>query len=168
MSIESEINRINSNIATAYSVLATKGATMPDTLNSANLASTIMTIEEGGSALSFYPIGAIYLSVNNTNPADLFGGTWEQIKDTFLLAAGDTYSAGSTGGEATHTLTVDEMPSHNHGFKTIEKKAASGTNYSRFASDGDAVGSVITETGGGQAHNNMPPYLAVFMWQRVS
>ena len=125
-------------------------------------------VDGARTLLDFYPVGSIYMSVNNTSPARLFGGSWEQIKDVFLLAAGDTYSAGSTGGEATHTLTVDEMPSHNHGFKTIEKKAASGTNYSRFASDGDAVGSVITETGGGQPHNNMPPYLAVFMWQRES
>ena len=61
-----------------------------------------------------YPVGSIYMSVNDTNPHDLFGGTWEQIKDRFLLAAGDTYAAGRTGGEAQHKLTVDEMPSHNH------------------------------------------------------
>lgn len=64
-----------------------------------------------------YPIGAIYMSINSTDPGTLFGGTWERIKDTFLLSAGDTYSAGATGGEATHTLTVDEMPSHTHSIK---------------------------------------------------
>ena len=57
-----------------------------------------------------YPVGSIYMSVNSTSPADLFGGTWEQIKDTFLLAAGDTYSAGSTGGETEGWLTIDEIP----------------------------------------------------------
>ena len=84
-----------------------------------------------------YPVGAIYTSTNNTNPKDMFGfGTWEQIKDTFLLTAGDTYKAGNTGGAASHThsighthgvpgvahthstgnhtLTVSEMPSHGH------------------------------------------------------
>ena len=61
-----------------------------------------------------YPVGAIYMSVNSTNPASLFGGTWEQIKDRFLLSAGDSYSAGSTGGEAEHTLTYGEMPVHSH------------------------------------------------------
>ena len=61
-----------------------------------------------------YPIGSIYLSVNSVDPSTLFGGTWEKIKDKFLLSDGDTYSIGSTGGEATHTLTIDEMPSHNH------------------------------------------------------
>lgn len=63
-----------------------------------------------------YPVGAIYLSVNSTSPGTLFGGTWEQIQDKFLLSAGSTYTAGSTGGEATHTLTSNEMPSHNHSY----------------------------------------------------
>ena len=71
-----------------------------------------------------FPIGSIYLSVNSTSPASLFGGTWEKIKDKFLLASGDTYSAGATGGEATHTLTIEEMPSHSH----VENEA--GPNWS--------------------------------------
>lgn len=76
----------------------------------------------------FYPIGSIYTSTKSTSPATLFGGTWVQIKDTFLLTAGDTYNAGSTGGSANHThtsaahthttaghaLTVNEIPGHNH------------------------------------------------------
>ena len=62
----------------------------------------------------YYPVGSIYLSVNSTNPGTIFGGTWEQIKDRFLLACGSTYSNGSTGGEAKHTLTTNEMPSHSH------------------------------------------------------
>ena len=64
--------------------------------------------------LSIYPIGSIYMSVNNVNPSTIFGGTWEQIKDKFLLACGDTYNNGATGGEATHTLNVNEIPTHNH------------------------------------------------------
>lgn len=62
-----------------------------------------------------YPIGSIYTSTRNVSPASFIGGTWTQIKDTFLLTAGDTYQAGTTGGEATHTLTTSEMPSHAHG-----------------------------------------------------
>ena len=63
-----------------------------------------------------YPVGSIYWSSNNTNPATLFGGTWTQIKDKFILAAGDYYSNGATGGAATVTLTVSNMPSHTHSF----------------------------------------------------
>ena len=61
-----------------------------------------------------YPVGSIYISVNSANPQTLFGGTWEQLKDRFLLGAGSSYSLGATGGETTHKLTVDEMPSHTH------------------------------------------------------
>ena len=63
-----------------------------------------------------YPVGSIYWSSKNTNPATLFGGTWTQIKDKFILAAGDYYSNGATGGAATVTLTVSNMPSHSHSF----------------------------------------------------
>lgn len=62
-----------------------------------------------------YPVGSIYMSVNAVNPSTLFGGTWEQIKDKFLLSAGDTYNNGATGGEASHTLTTAELPAHAHG-----------------------------------------------------
>lgn len=61
-----------------------------------------------------YPIGSIYMSVNTTNPSTLFGGTWEQIKDRFLLCSGDKYTNGLQGGEETHQLNINEIPSHNH------------------------------------------------------
>ena len=63
-----------------------------------------------------YPVGSIYWSSNNTNPGTLFGGTWTQIKDKFILAAGDYYSNGATGGTSSVTLTVSNMPSHSHSF----------------------------------------------------
>ena len=61
-----------------------------------------------------YPVGAIYLSTNSTDPGNLFGGTWTQLKDRFLLAAGDSYTANTTGGEESHALTTAELPSHTH------------------------------------------------------
>jgi len=115
-----------------------------------------------------YPVGSIYMSVNNTSPATIFGGTWEQIKDTFLLSAGDTYTAGATGGEATHTLTTDEMPSHIH---SIHDVGAAGTGTAIYG--GVRLNQVYANnnsgsTGGGQAHNNMPPYLVVYVWKRTA
>lgn len=65
---------------------------------------------------SIYPVGSIYMSVSSTSPATLFGGTWSQLKDRFLLGAGDTYSNGATGGAATVTLTTSQIPSHTHTF----------------------------------------------------
>ena len=124
-----------------------------------------------------YPVGAIYLSVNNTSPASLFGGTWQQLKDRFLLGAGDTYTNGNTGGEATHQLTVDEMPSHDHWVKNENKTKWLGFQGANLPAE--SLGFTITsngidarwkttDTGGGQAHNNMPPYLVVYIWKRTA
>ena len=123
---------------------------------------------EGGLSISdIYPVGSIYMSVNNINPSTLFGfGTWEQIKDTFLLSAGDTYTAGTTGGEATHTLTINEMPSHNHGIAISGNTGLSvGCSYT---SPGGYNKNFCNTEGGGEAHNNMPPYLVVYMWKRTA
>ena len=210
--------------------------------------------------LEMRPIGSLYWSSQNISPASLFGGTWTQITDKFVLAAGDAYAVGSSGGEATHTLTVAEMPSHNHGgasggpsnnisngpsvtstgnnsvghthsIPTLSGRAPSSgtegnhvhTTYNRrdtyssgtagtyFSSVPNAAASsyiyttskgahthtattnasnteagdahthsmahthnlashthTITSQGGGAAHNNMPPYIAKFCWERTA
>lgn len=123
------------------------------------------------TAAGAYPVGAIYLSVTDTDPATLFGGTWERIGGRFLLGADDTYAAGSTGGEAEHTLTIDEMPSHNHSLDNYNTAAANTTPYMTVQAHGKVGygGNVQTlNAGGGKAHNNMPPYLAVYMWKRTA
>ena len=68
---------------------------------------------------TIYPVGSIYMSVSSTSPETLFGGTWVQLEDQFLLGAGSTYTNGATGGSATHTLTTDELPAHTHGSETL-------------------------------------------------
>lgn len=119
-----------------------------------------------------YPVGAIYMSVNSTNPQNLFGGTWVQIKDRFLLAAGTTYKAGATGGEATHTLTVDEIPNHQHVLwypnEGGEQSAAIGYPEAGSKNTWYAEASKTGGAGGGAAHNNMPPYLSVYVWKRTA
>lgn len=119
-----------------------------------------------------YPVGAIYMSVNDINPNVLFGGRWEQLKDRFLLGSGDVYENGSTGGEATHTLTVNEMPSHRHSRMTQPQGFAErDTKKSDIISPASGTANKVTKysdyTGGGQAHNNMPPYFVVYMWKRI-
>lgn len=125
------------------------------------------TIKKNGVSIFelVYPIGSIYMSVNDVSPGNLFGGTWERIKDKFLLSAGDTYEAGSTGGEATHTLTIDEIPSHTH-----QVKISADTGWNSIGKSGgtESTNGASYPTGGGQAHNNMPPYLAVYMWKRTA
>lgn len=119
---------------------------------------------------SIYPVGSIYLTMNNTNPSTLFGGVWEQIKDTFLLCAGDKYPAGTTGGEAAHILTADEMPQHNHTFPIYKGSGTMGDGGTGLDT-GNGVWSKNTWTtyrGGNQPHNNMPPYQTVYVWKRLS
>lgn len=122
-----------------------------------------------------YPVGSIYMSMNQTDPGTLFGGKWEQIQNTFLLAAGSSYAAGSTGGEATHALTVNEMPSHNHKAGHLNNSILTSPGGSQWpplliSPDGniEVYNMNTSSTGGGAAHNNMPPYLTVYMWQRVA
>ena len=176
-----------------------------------------------------YPVGSIYMSVNSTSPATLFGGTWSQLKDRFLLGAGNSYSVGDTGGETTVTLSTANLPSHSHGLNShthavgtiaaesasltgratyrdvnttdsnlilsasgilaystsdwsgshwaMSGASASGYKYQHLDVDAShthtisgstaAASGNTTTTGSGTAHNNMPPYLAVYMWQRT-
>lgn len=121
----------------------------------------------GLSLLDVYPVGSVYISVSSTNPGTLFGGTWEQLQNRFLLGAGSLYSAGSTGGEATHKLTINEMPSHSHQTYFRYSDGAGGGNWNYF-DPGSNYAANTTSVGGSQPHNNMPPYLVVYMWKRTA
>lgn len=123
------------------------------------------------------PIGSIIMGTGNNFATQaavqaIYNGTWEQIKDVFLLAAGDNYIAGSTGGEATHTLTVDEMPKHSHNLPVDKQYGeASPTERDRINLTSGIVyttGYASNDTGANQPHNNMPPYLTVYMWRRTA
>lgn len=124
-----------------------------------------------------WPVGSIYQSASSTSPASFLGGTWEQIKDRFILAAGDTYAAGSTGGEAAHTLTDTEMPKHGHniakGNKNIDGTGTKFEIYDAYQSENSiAKGYYWTATtlfaGNSKPHNNMPPYVAMYIWKRIA
>ena len=154
------------------------------------------TLKVGNKALAdlIYPVGSVYISTAATDPAVLFGGGWQAIEDRFLLAAGNEFTALSTGGESSHTLTVEELPSHRHTI-TVEGDGQHShyvENYATVASSGSGVleswgsgsgnsRSIYTDadgyhshaasaslTGGGTAFDLLPPYLAVYMWKRVS
>ena len=119
--------------------------------------------------LEIYPVGSIYTSTAATSPASLFGGTWTQLKDRFLLGAGDTYAAGTEGGSAEKTLTANQMPKHTHGLGYVEASVAKGTDYARLDSAHTQTSSTLIKSAGeGEAFDIMPPYLAVYMWKRVS
>lgn len=116
--------------------------------------------------LSAFPVGAIYMSVNDTNPASFLGGTWERIKDRFLLSAGDSYDAGSEGGSADAVIVE-----HNHAIAT-KNYAAIGSSENGAAigivSDNTLWKNSIKSVGESGKGKNMPPYLAVYMWKRIA
>lgn len=142
--------------------------------------------------LDVYPIGSIYMNFTNVNPSNLFGGTWRQLKGRFLVGQGaceanttdwfGNCEAGWTdmleaemGGEVTHKLTVNEMPSHYHDtamYNYGTKNVNGGFNFTYANKNSgwhDGLGTMyIKPTGGNQTHNNMPPYIVVYMWQRIS
>lgn len=114
-----------------------------------------------------YPVGSIYLSYSHVSPATLFGGTWERIQNAFLWAVDANGEIGLTGGEKTHTLTVNELPSHSHG--SVYSQHANGTkDKAWYTTSGSSVAYGAVATGGGAAHNNMPPYIQVSAWRRTA
>lgn len=130
-----------------------------------------------------WPVGSIYISVNNTNPSTYFGGTWVSFGAGRCLVGVDTSQTEfntvmKTGGEKTHTLSINEMPSHSHTvYSNNDYRSAPGTGYWGWdLLDGWAYGEEqnVTNgggtraTGGNQSHNNLQPYITVYMWRRTS
>lgn len=128
-----------------------------------------------------YPIGSIYMSVNETNPSELFGGEWEQIKDTFLLACGTKHSNGSTGGSEDAVVIQHTHPLENTDYYFVGKKKSdtastkrvtvptSGSNYAYVSSGSTSFGNFYETQSKGVngTGKNMPPYLAVYVWVRT-
>ena len=147
---------------------------------------------------SIFPVGAIYQTTDPTSPASLFGGSWTQIQGRFLIGQNSTYGLNKTGGEATHKLTTNEIPSHTHGSKSLRgtmwnlayqqnfygacsgivTRKGSQTQEVAYASaltdhnqyDGFTIDASHehSSVGGSQAHNNMPPWYGCYIWNRVS
>lgn len=143
-----------------------------------------------------YPVGSIYMNVNSTNPGTLFGGEWEQIQGRFLLGMSSSYPAGSQGGEQTVALTISQMPKHDGhlssgvmspdgvpsagnfaGFLNKDVFTAygsAGRGWSAYAGNEmhpasqNLGGTTSLLEGQSEAHNNMPPYLSVYIWKRTA
>lgn len=147
------------------------GSSLPSSLQTNQLF--FQTLGSNYILDNVYPVGSIYMSVNSTNPKNLFGGTWEQIQGRFLFGMNSSYPAGSTGGEITHALTIDEMPEHNHTIYYPNAVGPYGNANISYPEGSDTNMTWCAEmcktapTGGGAAHNNMPPYLSVYIWKRT-
>ena len=121
-----------------------------------------------------HPIGTYYWSQKNTDPSTIFGGKWESIKGRFLFAEDAKHGAGTSGGEEFHTLTADEIPSHNHGlpkpvcaYKAVPDIQIAGGGGSKKLYENDGNVANTNNVGGGKPHNNMPPYISAFCWRRT-
>lgn len=151
---------------------------------------TAFTTIKSETLLQAHPIGSYYWSSNNTSPATLFGGTWTQVQDKFILASGSTYTAGTTGGSATHlhtqagttgstVLTINQIPAHTHQQNVVRANTSGATIAGSGSFHYDATYSMNTgSSGGGQGHthplgstnssSNMPPYEVAYCWKRTA
>ena len=143
--------------------------------SAAESASQASAISADGILNVVYPVGHYWISDTDTDPATIVGGTWQRLRDCFLLAAGTNYAAGTTGGEAEHTLTVDEMPEHRHYLPNFCMADNSYNTYGQAVDYGwgemgkeSLIPLQTSDKGGGQAHNNMPPYKAVYVFVRIA
>ena len=164
-----------------YATVATTGS-YNDLINKPTIPTKTSDLTNDSSFLTpttlvnyIYPIGSYYWSSNSTNPGTIFGGTWEQIKDKFVLAVGDTYTAVDiTGGEAVHTLSLQEMPQHSHQTTNFGGYFCWGGADSQMFASGPGgytteLKNITTSSrGGNQAHNNMPPYITAYCFHRTA
>ncbi|WP_436801846.1 DUF859 family phage minor structural protein [Streptococcus dysgalactiae] len=127
-----------------------------------------------------YPVGSIYISISSSNPSYTMGGTWQRFANGKTLVGVDEYdsdfnSPNRTGGEKAHQTTVEEMPSHSHQFNTeaagspIALGWENGNNSAMRAKLGNyTLGLPTTSVGGNKPHNNLQPYVTVYMWRRTA
>ena len=153
-----------------------------------DLTSRVENLENSGAGniLEAYPVGSIYLSTSETNPAELFGGTWEAYgQGRTLVGVGtgtDTrgeqleFKIDQTGGEYNHVLSVQEMPSHNHTVTAITslnsssftRNNGSSLGTVNYVRSGSSNSSTTSNSGSSAAHNNIQPYITCYMWKRIS
>ena len=172
---------------------AIKGITTSTNVSETGYAADAKTVSELNQSLTekinalvqkLHPVGSWYFSTVATNPVNIFGfGTWQLITDRFLVGAGASYFPGAMGGEAVHTLTAAELPTHQHNVLSGTLGGNNG-NYKFMLSSQSMYGTydgqygVITDDRfitaassaycGNQPHNNMPPYYAIYMWVRTA
>ena len=131
---------------------------------------------------TYYPIGKMYITMGNEDPNETIGGTWELTASGKVLVGVDPSdvdfnTVGKTGGEKKHQLKIEEMPSHNHllcGSPADSADWIEGVQRVKYdvnkktASNTYTLAQPVFNTGGSQAHNNVQPYVAVYMWKRIA
>lgn len=203
--LRTDVDTLKANVATNTQDIATLKS---------NAGSSSSSSSGGGASVSeimnkIYPVGSIYMTTADVDPATIFGGTWERIKDRFLLAAGEDHAPGETGGAEYVQLTLNEIPNHEHNEMYASKRKSydeEGTEIQiippQATYPNNEAYHVVVQKGGveswneahdyhtgwarpqkgptwdeddtdivqarGREHENMPPYLAVHCWQRLT
>ena len=129
-----------------------------------------------GANTKCYPVGTVLIRYDHTSPASIYGGTWSRISGRFLYATGETGTIGATGGSGTHTLSVNEIPSHGHAQSHSFTVSGGGSGVSGIPGNQSGWGSYSPadwfrsgqNTGGGKAHNNNPAFINVSVWRRTA
>lgn len=167
------------------------GRAVTEALYAATSAAVSQAVSE--AKLVAHPVGSYYFSADPTNPSQIFGGVWQRIKDRFILAAGDNYNAGDIGGAAEVALTQGQLPktygliadmvlqaetgigvggivSRGYSIGTASKVATSAGSTTHTHTEGVGMYSDRAEInfGNNEAHNNMPPYIVAYCWQRIA
>ena len=180
----------SNNVQDALDEVYSAATDYTDVITRLSAVETSVSTIENNYLSNVYPVGSIYIGVSNTNPGTLFGGTWVSFGTGKTLVGIDSSqtefdTVEETGGEKTHTLTVDEMPSHNHSFVTQTTDGIwEAFNQYHLGPYGDTYpkrpgfyrgsasiggrGVYIGNEGGGDAHNNLQPYITVYMWKRTA
>lgn len=175
-----------------------------DIESSKTITTNNFTVSSSGWAefsKNIYPIGSVYITFEDIKPANIFGGTWELLKGGIFLCS-TTENPGDTGGAETHThktkdhtLTIVEMPKHNHTLRGPENITGNpdgqtdskstehwgyqywrGRPLKQYTSTGSKDVPGIEDKGDGKSHNhgdtekadNIPPYIKVYMWKRTA
>lgn len=119
----------------------------------------------------FWPVGSIYQTFNDEFDPNLnWEGKWIKVEGKFILGSSNLHKINSVGGEETHKLTINEMPSHSHdyNFKSTSKSGNDTGTVMSFSENycGDRTGQTTRE-GANEPHNNMPPYRVAHIWERI-
>lgn len=145
------------------------------TIHSTLIANDVTIATFDGKTLldSTYPVGSIYIAYNHKSPASLFGGSWTRMSNTFLWGCDSSGTIGATGGEKTVTLSINEMPSHNHYIMNYNTAGSSGSGWTSHSATAQTnvgyTNNIRTNAvGNGAAHQNMPPFTQVSIWRRTA
>lgn len=182
-----EVKALLGVIATALGTSTAEDGEVTPTLASGITAPEVRSligaadVATAATLLTAYPVGSIYTSALAANPSTLFGGTWISFGHGRVLVGNDDTASpdsdfvassadGSTflvGGSKTHTLSIDEIPSHTHSISNFEDPTGTGSTGS--ANGASSFSTVNTNaTGGGNPHNIIQPYIVVYLWQRTA